>query len=55
MFVCGFPDVTSGKEHTCQCRSHETWIWSLGQEDFMEEGKAIHSRILAWEFPGGVW
>ena len=25
----------------------ETWIWSLGQEDPLEEGMAIHSSILA--------
>ena len=26
----------------------ETWIWSLGWEDPLEMGKAIHSSILAW-------
>ena len=26
----------------------ETWIRSLGQEDPLEEGMAIHSSILAW-------
>ena len=29
----------------------ETWIWSLGWEDRMEEGMAIHSSILAWWIP----
>ena len=29
----------------------ETWIWSLGQEDPLEEGMAIHSSILAWRIP----
>ena len=29
----------------------ETWVPSLGQEDPLEEGTAIHSSILAWEFP----
>ena len=29
----------------------ETWVPSLGQEDLLEEGTAIHSSILAWEFP----
>ena len=24
------------------------WILSLGQEDLLEEGMAIHSSILAW-------
>ena len=29
----------------------ETWVWSLGQEDPLEEGMATHSSILAWEIP----
>ena len=29
----------------------ETWVQSLGQEDPLEEGMAIHSRILAWRIP----
>ena len=37
----------------------ETWIQSLGQEDFLEKGMATHSSILAWripwtEEPGGI-
>ena len=27
------------------------WVWSLGGEDPLEEGKATHSSILAWEIP----
>ena len=27
----------------------ERWVWSLGQEDPLEEEIAIHSNILAWE------
>ena len=35
------------------------WVRSLGQEDFLEEGMATHSSILAWriawtEAPGGL-
>ena len=26
----------------------ETWVWSLGQEDPLEEEMATHSSILAW-------
>ena len=26
----------------------ETQVWSLGQEDPLEEGVVTHSRILAW-------
>ena len=29
----------------------ETWIQTLGQEDPLEEGMAIHSSILAWRIP----
>ena len=37
----------------------ETRVWSLGQEDPLEKGMAIHSRIIAWrirwtEEPGGL-
>ena len=41
----------SGKEPVCQCRKHETWVWSLGQEDPLEEATATHSSILAWKIP----
>ena len=27
----------------------EMWVQSLGREDPLEEGKAFHSIILAWE------
>ena len=29
----------------------ETWVWSLGWEDPLEEGMATHSNILAWRIP----
>ena len=29
----------------------ETWVWSLGWEDPLEEGMATHSSILAWRIP----
>ena len=29
----------------------ETWVWSLGQEDSLDEGMATHSSILAWRIP----
>ena len=37
----------------------EMWVWSLGQEDPLEEEIATHSNILAWEIswteePGGL-
>ena len=37
----------------------ETWVWSLGWEDPLQEGMASHSSILVWrtpwtEEPGGL-
>ena len=32
----------------------ETWVWSLGWEDPLEEGLATHSSILAWRIPWTV-
>ena len=29
----------------------ETWVQSLGWEDPLQEGMAIHSSILAWTIP----
>ena len=29
--------------------TQETWVRSLGREDALEKGMAIHSSILAWE------
>jgi len=29
----------------------ETWIRSLGQEDSLEKGMAIHSSSLSWRIP----
>ena len=55
----GFPGGTSGKESSWQCRKHEKWVQSLGQEDPLEKGMTTHSSILAWrilwtEEPGGL-
>ena len=47
----GFPGGASGKEPACQCRRHETWVQSLGQEDPLEKEMAAHSSILGWEIP----
>ena len=30
----------------------ESWVWSLGREDVLENGMATHYSILAWEIPG---
>ena len=51
MYQWGFPDSACGKEPACQCKRHEMWVRSLGQEDTLEEAKATHSNILAWSIP----
>ena len=37
--------------------TQETWVWSLGQEDLLGTGMAIHSNILARRIPWtrGLW
>ena len=48
----GFPGGASGKELNCQCRRcKRLWVWSLGQEDPLEESMATHSSVLAWRIP----
>ena len=46
----GFPGGTTGKEPHLPMQ--ETWVRFLGQEDPLEEGRAIHSSILAWRRAG---
>ena len=45
------PDSSSGKEPTCQCRRHKSWVRSLGLDDPLEKGMATPSSILAWRIP----
>ena len=49
----GFPGGTSGKEPTClpTQETQERQVQSLGWEDPLEEGMAIHASILAWRIP----
>ena len=46
-----FPGGTSGKEPPCQCKRHETWVRSLGQEDPLKERMVTHSSVLPWRIP----
>ena len=32
-------------------KTQEMQVWSLGQEDPLEEGMATHSSILVWRIP----
>ena len=45
----GFPDGSTTKESACNAK---TWVHSLGWEDPLEKGKAIHSSILTGQFHG---
>ena len=46
----GFPDGTSGKEPSCQCKRCAFIFW--GGEDPLEQQVAAHSSILAGESHG---
>ena len=37
--------------HMPMQETEETWVWSLGWEDPLEEGMATCSNILAWKIP----
>ena len=47
MVILGFAGGSAGKESACVAGD-------LGWEDPLEEGKAIHSSILAWRIPWTV-
>ena len=52
-----FPGGASGKEPAWQCRRHETQVWSLGQEDPLEEGTGNPLQYSYLENPmdRGAW
>ena len=47
----GFPGGSGVKNLPAMQEPQEIWVWSLGQEDPLEEGMATHSNILAWRIP----
>ena len=52
--ILGFyrlPPWLSGKESLAVQETLEMRVWSLGQEDPLEEEMAIHPSILAWRTP----
>ena len=53
----GFPGGSMVKNLHEMQETHETWVWSLGGEDPLEEEMASHSCILAWRFSTdrGAW
>ena len=50
-FNLGFPSDSVVKNPTAMQETQETWVWSPGQEDPLEEDMTIHSSILAWKIP----
>ena len=46
--MVGFPGSLVAKNPPAK---QETWVWSLGREDPLEQEMATHSSILAWEIP----
>ena len=51
MNTLGFPGGSVVKNLPTVHEMQETWVWSLGGEDPLEEGMATHSRILDWRIP----
>ena len=54
MLLCpwDFPGKSTGVGcHFLLQRIFLTWVQSLGGEDPLEEGMAIHSSIVAWKIP----
>ena len=49
----GFPlgSVIKNSSAMLETWETETWVWSLDQEDPLEESMATHSSILAWRIP----
>ena len=51
----GLPLWLSVKNLATMQELQETWVLSLGWEDLLEVGLAIHSSILAWRIPWTAW
>ena len=57
--LCGLPSGSAVKHPPAMQATRDMWVWSLDQEDPLEEEMATHSSILAWtipwtEEPGGL-
>ena len=51
IFDLGFPSSSVVRKLPELQQLQETWVRSLGWEDPLEKGMAIHSSILAWRIP----
>ena len=47
----GFPSGSVVKNLPAVQETQETQVWSLGQEEPLDEKMATHSNILAWKIP----
>ena len=47
----GLPQCLSSKQCACSAQDTGEAVWSLGQENLLEEVMATHSSILAWKIP----
>ena len=51
-YITGFPGGTSDKEPSCQYKKRQQmWVWSLGQEDPLEEYMTTYFSTTAWRIP----
>ena len=50
--LVGFPGGTTGKEPTCQCGRHESWVQSLGREDPLRRAQQLTPVFLPGELHG---
>ena len=48
----GFPRGPAVKNPLATQGTLEIWVQSLSREDPLEKEMAVHSNMLAWEFPG---
>ena len=51
-FFLEFPKWFSVKNPSAMKETQKGQVWSLGQEDRLEEEMATHSGSLAWKIPG---
>ena len=51
MRICDFPGGAVVKNLPEMQETQETWVWSPGSEDYLEEEMATHSSILDRKIP----
>ena len=51
MHILGLPTWLSGKESACSTGVAGDNVGSLGREDALEKGMAVHPSILTWKIP----